>query len=564
MIMTLQVNQIHTRLTEDFIPHIDIRDLAKHKGDNLGQQKLTRALAAMCIAVHAHIPANEAAEYVTDGANDDGIDAIAYSSITKTLYIVQSKYKEQIPTPTEVEKFTRGIGHILADNYEYMNEKLKRRSEEISRDIRDCDHIVAVFCYLSPDSPSGEAVNISEDFTNNINNSGDILEFHYMKLNDIHAERRIAQTLQSAEVTLQLEKWLTPGDFKKEIMGIVSGNQIADLYKKFGDALFDKNIRKVIASSDTNNLILDTIRHNPEDFWSYNNGITILANTIECADKPHPGSGAERFRLSSVSIVNGAQTSGALGRAMAENISLDDIFVTVRIISTDNRADNFGQNVTRFTNTQNTIGVKEFVALDPHQEYWHDTLKDAGILYRYKTGEQSNEDEFTYSFGLEDATRALACLSGIEDATRTKSKISQMWSNIEGDRYKRLFPESLNVTTMVNAVKFWHSFNEAYSQLVSSSEGKRKKVLQEGTYLCCTLTMEKFCYSHSLSDTDLDIANWLKENSGLIEQLADACFDQHEAVNGSGYAGSFFKNTDKVSNLADILREIVLHKPQSR
>lgn len=559
--MTLQVKQIHKRLTADFIPHIDVRDIAKHKGNALEQQKLSRALAAMCISIYAHIPANEAAEYVTDGPRDDGIDAIAYSSITKTAYIVQSKYKDRVPSPTEVEKFTRGIGHLLSDNYKFMNDKLKRRREEITENLSDCDHIVAIFCYLSPDPPSEEALNISTQFTNDINSSGDVLEFHYMKLNEIHAERNIAQTLESAEVVLQLEKWLTPGNFNKEIMGIVSGDQIAELYTKFGDALFDKNIRKVIASSETNNLILDTIRNSPEDFWSYNNGITILANTIDCADKPRPSSGAERFRLSSVSIVNGAQTSGALGRAMIEGVSLDDIFVTVRIISTDNRSDNFGQNVTRFTNTQNTIGVKEFVALDPNQEYWHDTLKDAGILYKYKTGEQSNEDEFKYSFGLEDATRALACLSGIEDATRTKSKISQMWSNIEGERYKRLFPEELNVMTMVNAVIFWRSFNDLYSQFISSSEGKRKKVLQEGTYACCTLAMEKFGYDHVLSDVERqDIEDWLESNARLIEQLASACFDQHEAVNGSGYAGSFFKNSDKVSNLADTLRQTVLHQ----
>ena len=109
-----------------------------------------------------------------------------------------------------------------------------------------------------------------------------------MKLSDIHAQRRIAQTMESAEVDLQVEKWLTPGDYKKEIMGIVTGNQIAELYTRFGDALFDNNIRKVIQNSETNNLILDTIRDTPTSFWAYNNGITILANTINCIGKPRP------------------------------------------------------------------------------------------------------------------------------------------------------------------------------------------------------------------------------------------------------------------------------------
>ena len=532
---------------------------------NLEKQQLTRALAAMCIAVHSHIPAQEAAACVTDGANDDGIDAISYSNINKTVYIIQSKYKERPPSPTDVEKFTRGIRHLLDGNYDFMNGKLQSRREEIDENLNDCDHIVAVFGYLSADAPAEETLDISTKFTNNINASGKILEFQYMKLSDIHAERRIAQTMENAEVDLQVEKWLTPGDYKKEIMGIVTGNQIAELYTRFGDALFDNNIRKVIQNSETNNLILDTIRNTPTSFWAYNNGITILANTINCIGKPRPSlSGSERFKLSSVSIVNGAQTSGALGRALNEGIPLDDIYVTVRIISTEDQEEDFGQNVTRFTNTQNTIGVREFVALDPNQEYWHQTLRDEGYLYTYKTGGQPDDEDFKLSFGLEEATRALACLSGIEDATRTKSKISQMWSNIRGDRYKRLFPDDLDVTTMLNAVIFWRSFNEVYSQLISTSEGKRKKVLQEGAYLCCTLALEKFSYDHIMSNPDLGIMEWLEANYGLIEQLADACFDQHEAINGNGYAGSFFKNTDKVSALAEELRRLVLHKAQSK
>lgn len=560
--MTLQVNQIEDRLKKDFVPYIDTSDIKQHAGTNLEKQQLTRALAAMCIAVHSHIPAQEAAACVTDGANDDGIDAISYSSIAKTVYIVQSKYKENPPSPTDVEKFTRGIMHLLDGNYDFMNRRLQSRREEIDENLNDCDHIVAVFCHLSADAPAEETLDISTKFTDNINASGEILKFQYMKLSDIHAERRIAQTMESAEVDLQVEKWLTPGDYKKEIMGIVTGNQIAELYTRFGDALFDNNIRKVIQNSETNNLILNTIRNTPSSFWAYNNGITILTNTINCIGKPRPSiSGSERFKLSSVSIVNGAQTSGALGRALDEGIPLDDIYVTVRIISTEGQEETFGQNVTRFTNTQNTIGVREFVALDPNQEYWHQTLRDEGYLYTYKTGGQSDNEDFKLSFGLEEATRALACLSGIEDATRTKSKISQMWSNIEGERYKRLFPEELNVMTMVNAVIFWRSFNDLYSQFISSSEGKRKKVLQEGTYACCTLAMEKFGYDHVLADVKRqDIDGWLQNNARLIEQLANTCFDQHEAVNGSGYAGSFFKNSDKVSSLADTLRQKVLHQ----
>ena len=73
--------------------------------------------------------------------------------------------------------------------------------------------------------------------------------------------------------------------------------------------------------------------------------------------------------------------------------------------------------------------------------------------------------------------------------------------------------------------------------------------------------MEKFGYDHTLEDVKhQDIEGWLHDKANLIAQLANACFDHHEEINGSGYAGSFFKNSDKVSSLADTLRQTVLHR----
>lgn len=561
--MSVQTKQVLKTLKSDFVPHIDISDVCKHVGNNLEQHQLTRALAAMCVTVYAHIPPEDAAKCVTDGSNDDGIDAICYSAFANRVYIIQSKCHAKIPTPAEVQTFVRGIRHLLDGDYQYMNKKLSERQNEIDGYLDDCDHIVAVFTYLSAEMPSEEALDVSKRFVDEINASGDIISFEYMRLNEIHAQRKIAQTLEGGEVDLQVEKWLTPGDYRKEIMAIVTGNQIAELYAKFGDALFDSNIRKVLQGTETNNLIFDTICEDPTSFWAYNNGITILTNGVSCSNKPRPSvSSSESFRLSSVSVVNGAQTSGALGRALKEGIPLDDIYVTVRIISTEGQDDAFGQNVTRFTNTQNTIGVREFVALDPNQEYWHQTLREEKCLYIYKMGGEFNQEEYDLSFSLEDATRALACLSGVEDATRTKSKISQMWSRINGERYKRLFPDDLDPTLMVNAVIFWRSFNDCYGQIISETEGKENKVLHEGTYLCCTLLFEMYRWDHDLSTSGLDIPAWIHDHKTLIEVLAHACFAEHEDINGGGYAGSFFKNTDKVSSLADRIRQSVFHQTE--
>ena len=80
------------------------------------------------------------------------------------------------------------------------------------------------------------------------------------------------------------------------------------LYYEMGDSLFEKNVRYSI-SSDKNGVdaaIHETLDKEPENFWFYNNGITILADKIDCFD-------TNTIRIysspeNSFSVINGAQT----------------------------------------------------------------------------------------------------------------------------------------------------------------------------------------------------------------------------------------------------------------
>ena len=80
------------------------------------------------------------------------------------------------------------------------------------------------------------------------------------------------------------------------------------LYNVMGDLLFEKNVRYSI-SSDKNSVdtaIQETLEKEPNNFWFYNNGITILADKIECYD-------TNTIKIYSspennFSVINGAQT----------------------------------------------------------------------------------------------------------------------------------------------------------------------------------------------------------------------------------------------------------------
>ena len=124
-----------------------------------------------------------------------------------------------------------------------------------------------------------------------------------------------------------------------------------------------------LGASEVNETILSTLLNSPEDFWYFNNGITALARTIK--KKPIGGNTRETgfFECQDLRIVNGAQTVGAIAQAYAKAPDKSaKTRVAIRIIELENTPHDFGKQVTRYTNTQNRIDRRDFVALDIEQE----------------------------------------------------------------------------------------------------------------------------------------------------------------------------------------------------
>ena len=87
--------QIKRRLQGTTYPHIDVSDLSAHGPEQVEQARLTRALAAFILTKVAGLSDEDAAWSVTDGPDDNGMDAIAFvDSETPRLYVVQAKWSE--------------------------------------------------------------------------------------------------------------------------------------------------------------------------------------------------------------------------------------------------------------------------------------------------------------------------------------------------------------------------------------------------------------------------------------------------------------------------------------
>ncbi len=138
------------------------------------------------------------------------------------------------------------------------------------------------------------------------------------------------------------------------------------LYEQFQEyktKLFSANVRDYLGSRKTdkniNSGIKQTIYSDPSHFWVYNNGITALVLDYD----PEFSKGKSAIKFKGISIVNGAQTTGAIGNLNSPPDS--SAMVQIRFIKCKNV--NTVYDIVKYNNSQNKINAPDFRSNDSVQ-----------------------------------------------------------------------------------------------------------------------------------------------------------------------------------------------------
>ncbi|PQV63027.1 AIPR protein [Abditibacterium utsteinense] len=163
------------------------------------------------------------------------------------------------------------------------------------------------------------------------------------------------------------------------------------------DPLYEKNVRVFLGRTGSiNKGISRTLREEPENFGLYNNGLTIVSRSIT-------PQGDGTFLLTDPSVVNGCQTTRTVWDTLSEKLReppesdahareawqnwrnrLETGRVVVKIVRVapgeiaedDERL----ENITRYTNAQNAVKAKDFIALDRDFRRWKRELAMRGVF----------------------------------------------------------------------------------------------------------------------------------------------------------------------------------------
>lgn len=173
------------------------------------------------------------------------------------------------------------------------------------------------------------------------------------------------------------------GPYGRSYVANIPGSSLAALYEQHGNRLFDQNVRLFLGSrkGTVNAGLRDTLGDTKErkNFWAYNNGITVVARSVEVdAEKSH-------MSLSDFSVVNGCQTTVSIaesGETAAKNVS-----VVARVIAAEDP--DLVEKIIRFTNSQTPINVWDISARDKLQQRLRRDLEklDPPWFYALRRGE---------------------------------------------------------------------------------------------------------------------------------------------------------------------------------
>ncbi|MDY0194951.1 MAG: AIPR family protein [Sulfurovaceae bacterium] len=160
----------------------------------------------------------------------------------------------------------------------------------------------------------------------------------------------------------------TPSNEYQAYLSYLSGDTLVNIYEKFGQKLFEQNVRTFLQfRGNVNKGLRNTIEYSSEMFFAYNNGITATATGVEIDDSNNI------TKIKNFQIVNGGQTTSAI-YAASKNSKLDVSNVTVQmklsVVKDNEKQNDFVSKVSEYANTQNKINQSDFFSNSPfHKEF---------------------------------------------------------------------------------------------------------------------------------------------------------------------------------------------------
>jgi hypothetical protein len=334
------------------------------------------------------------------GAGDKGVDAIcvfpAENDDNPNAIVVQGKYGTA-GTNLDIYVEARKFFHAL--KISYNGTPVTTAVDTVANVLKNDGIIRYIIATLTPLDESQQKS--LEDIKKIANfDFGDKLVVEAINLENLYVTLGGVKSLTTIHVHLSCQVIpVKNGTY----IGATNLNSMYSLLRSYSeqaggtiDSIYDHNIRKYLRrrTGSVNDGIYKTLEKEASRFIAYNNGITIVCRAAQVIE--------EGLGLDTPYIVNGCQTTRTLydfmntkfagidplrdaGNKMA---AYNDAFLAIKILVVDDKnSDTYANDITRFSNKQNAIRGKDFIALEDLYKSLKKSLKAMGYFLETQAGE---------------------------------------------------------------------------------------------------------------------------------------------------------------------------------
>ncbi|MFF1357389.1 AIPR family protein [Streptomyces sp. NPDC058297] len=524
--LTLQVRQVERALRTVYGDLLDVSDLDGMHPHEREPRLLSRALTAQAVRIVTGLSPQEAAVTVIDGKADQGIDAIAVMDGAEPhVYLVQAKWSQNGKANSErqaVHELLAGLRLIDDEDFAEFNPRGRQLAEYaktvMSRGPVPVTQVVVLMRANEATEGFRHALlNGEKEF----NRHGDLLDHRIILAPEVWASVREDLTPKSVDLTADLFPWFGISSPYESYQGVVEAEQVAE-WAKHGTNLFNLNIRNPLGRTPINNALITTLTEEPAHFWYFNNGVTVLCESVEKAEQSMraPQSRPLVLRLHNASVVNGAQTVRSVAEALASDEAAGSAQVGVRIIVTG-KAEGFAKETTQATNRQNRVEARDFISLDPIQAAIMQEMRaELGLEYSVRRSELDPQEETGCS--VVEAACALACAhSDSQYAARMAGTLDVLWERGAQGIYDALFRPQPSAYLLWNAVQVLRAVRRSLHRLRTRYEGRGAALTEHGAYLLTHLVFRSLD-TETIDEPDPKL-EWTKNATDrvpiLVEQL---------------------------------------------
>jgi hypothetical protein len=342
-----------------------------------------------------------------DGTGDGGID-IAYllrgdedeenSHEGDTWYLVQSKYGKAFQgTNTLLQEAQKLIDTLdnKRPNLSSLSAGVLQRLQTFRASASPKDKLILLFATQRPLTEDERRV------VDDIRAMGKCRLGNNFDTEAVSVENIYTRTLESNSIVNKNKVNITAHlveSGKELLVGSVGLIQLFEFLKNYKaktgdlDILYEKNVRKFLGNKrKVNKGIEKTLFENPERFGLYNNGITIVVEEFEQLPNKI------QYQLTEPYVVNGCQTTRTIWGVLFNKLEsggtgvdevlekwktrLEQGIVVIKIVKVGSKGDELLRETTKFTNSQNAVSEKDFVALESDFQKWAKSMASKYDLF---------------------------------------------------------------------------------------------------------------------------------------------------------------------------------------